>query len=380
MFVSPNRIKALKDLIILKLDILVASSEKLDSFIKNRSAADIADASALENDSSMMEALTFLINRIQESSTVNVEYLAALLGRVERMQQEITLIRMNLKAEYAIEHREYDSVEIDLMVHLYSFVPSRLALDIGANIGDTSKSLLETGYQVIAFEPNPLRFAQLQERLGNQEHLQLHCLSIGHTDMDVGSQAKEGFSSANAYQDPGSTLRNSLAAQSIPEDLPIPEELRLDESVPAKVRSLKSLHSSLKIPSEVGLLKIDAEGFCLEVVRGMGEQRYPVVVTKYRNLETPLIEEKTHNELADLVLEMRDRGYWWHLVIHRDEGKDEVGFYCNSPFAVPNSWGSVFFFQDRAVFSRALDWCSESIPRTDIGKARGAGSPRGSGL
>lgn len=358
MFMSPTRIKAIKDLVIEKLDVLIANSEKLDGFLENRSAAETADASALENDSSIMEALTFLINRIQEGSTVNVEYLAALLNRVERVQQEVAFIRASLKLENSSQYQTYDFVEVDLMIYLYSFLPSRVALDIGANIGDVTEGLLDAGYEVIAFEPNLPVFEQLQRRFGNRKGLQLHHLAIGRTDATMQLHIAEDFSPTNIYKD--STLYSSLILHSMP------EKLQFTRSSAVKVRSLESLHNSMEIPSEIGLLKIDAEGFDLEIIRGMGEQVYPVVVAEYWDKEMPFARGEAYNRLDDLVVEMRDRGYWWHIVVHRDEDKGDIGFYCNSPRSVPNSWGNIFFFREQSIFFQALSWCSKSIPRTSI--------------
>ncbi len=359
MFISPIRIKALKDLVIEKLDLLLANAERMDKFLDNQSAAETADASTLENDSSILEALTFLINRIQEGSSVNLEYLATLLSNVEQMHQEVTLIREDLKLERSPGYRPDGSVEIDLMSYLYSFMPNRFALDIGANVGKVSECLLETGYRVIAFEPNPLTFERLSERLDRHEGLQLHRFAIGRTDADMHLHIAEDFSPTNIGKD--ATLYSSLVMH------PLPCNLRFTHSADVKVRSLESLHYSLEIPNEVGLLKIAAVGFDLEIIQGMGEHRYPLVVCRYQDGAMFSTKGGAYSSLNRLVPEMRNRGYWWHIVIHRD--RDDIGFYCNSPHSFPGSWGSVFFFQEQAIFSQALSWCSKSIPSTNINQA-----------
>ncbi|MGH7916279.1 MAG: FkbM family methyltransferase, partial [Candidatus Binataceae bacterium] len=84
------------------------------------------------------------------------------------------------------------------------------------------------------------------------------------------------------------------------------------------MRSLESLRKAGEIPQVAGLLKIDTEGFGLEVIRGIGEGRFPVV-TEYWDA-AHVFGHSGQGRLEELVREMSARGYRWYIVIyHLDE-------------------------------------------------------------
>jgi FkbM family methyltransferase len=336
---NTNRIKAVKDLIFEKLDQLITHSEGILT----------ATTSSLENDSSMLEAMAHLIQR-------NTEALVLLLERTDRIQQYLNALSPELVNKRTMDYKSYDRVEIELMGYLYSFLPSRIAVDIGANIGEVSEHLLEVGYQVIAFEPFPPAFTQLNERLSRFKDFQCHQLALGRNNTEAQLHIAKDLTSVNHYKD--STLYSSLLKHSMPNDL------QFFDAITVQVRSLESLHHNQEIQEDIGLLKIDAEGFDLEIIRGMGNYRYAVVVAEYWDKNMLFALEGTKNQLDEIVAEMRSRGYHWHIIIHRDEGRNNIGFYCNSPHSIDNSWGNVFFFLDRSVFIQAMDWCSLNLPKT----------------
>jgi FkbM family methyltransferase len=250
--------------------------------------------------------------------------------------------------------------EVDLMAHLYSYLPSRTAVDIGANVGDVSNRLLEAGYEVYAFEPNSTVFYHLNDRLGR--HADFHCYpwALGSIDEARQLHIVSDLSGSNVYEDP--TLYSSLTLHSMPDDLVF------SRSVPVSVRSLESLHASRHVPVSPGLVKIDTEGFDLEVIRGMGPHRYPVVVAEYWDPAIPFGESGAMNRLDDMVKEMKGKGYHWYVVFYRIWGKEGVSFYCNHPRSVDHTYGNVFFFQDHNVFTQALLWCSAVLPATYVGR------------
>jgi hypothetical protein len=144
----------------------------------------------------------------------------------------------------------------------------------------------------------------------------------------------------------------------------MPSDLVFADSLEVTVKRLDTLHSAAIIPEQVGLVKIDAEGFDLKVVRGMGSHRYPVVVSEYWDSGIPFGGSKEVHSLEDMVGEMRSRHYHWHIVFYRIWGREGTRFYCNFPRSLEGAWGNVFFFQDYDVFSRARDWASTVFPPT----------------
>ncbi len=158
------------------------------------------------------------------------------------------------------------------------------------------------------------------------------------------------------YQD--STLYNSLMQHSLCEGLVF------TDSVNVTVKSLESLHKSSEIPTDISLVKIDTEGFDEEVLIGMGEHRYPVVMAEFWDAAIPFAESGAKNKLQGMVKTMKSKGYGWHIAIYRIWGNTEASYYCNHPYSIDNSWGNVFFFQDYDLFTEALKWCSATMPAT----------------
>jgi FkbM family methyltransferase len=246
--------------------------------------------------------------------------------------------------------------EAALMVYLYSYLPNRCALDIGANTGDVSEMLLDAGFEVHAFEPYLQVCDRLRDRLGARKSFHAHPLALGDADGTGTLHVASDTSGTDVYGD--STRYSSLVQHAMPPDL------AFTDNVEVAVRRLETLHSEASIPAQVGLVKIDTEGFDLKVVRGMGSHRYPVVVSEFWDSRIPFGGSEGVHTLADLVEAMRSRDYHWHIVFYRIWGREETRFYCNFPRSLEGAWGNVFFFQEYDVFSRARDWASSVFPPT----------------
>jgi FkbM family methyltransferase len=245
------------------------------------------------------------------------------------------------------------------MLYLYAYLPSRNAIDVGANAGQVSERLLETGYHVYAFEPFPPVFERLQERLGQRANFHAMQLALGSADDKMDLHIAKASPDSSRNYDP--TLYNSLSEH------PMLDDLLFDgTTIEVNVRSLESLSNSAAIPEEIGLLKIDAEGHDLDVIRGMGERQRPaVVVAEFWDANFVFGKPGERDRLEEMVRELKRREYHWHIVIYRaGEGGDNISFYCNQGRAIENSWGNAFFFRDYEIFKEALQWASSVLPPT----------------
>ena len=260
--------------------------------------------------------------------------------------------------QVCVETGEYGftNPETGLFSFLYSYLPERGALDIGANHGVVSEQLLKAGYEVYAFEPLPETYDNLVRRLGKRERFRAFPFALGSRETEMPLHVATDLSAGNVYGD--ASVYSSLAQHSMPADLPF------TSSRPVMVKTLAGLHDAGTLPSDIGLVKIDTEGYDLEVVRGMGERRYPVVATEFWDSEIPFGGSNQLYTVDSLVGEMRRRGYLWHIVLYRIWGQNQSGFYCNHDKSVPGTWGNVIFFRDYGVFSQAQSWCSAVLPRT----------------
>jgi FkbM family methyltransferase len=259
--------------------------------------------------------------------------------------------------QVCVETNDYalTNPEIGLLSFLYSYLPTRCVIDIGAHMGDVSEALLSTGYEVYAFEPSPAIYERLVERLGGRNGFHPLQLALGSNEGDMPLHSAVDTTSSNTYGD--ATVFSSLITHGMPEGL------RFNDTITVPVRTLQSLHAGGLVPELIGLVKIDTEGFDLEVIRGMGEYRYPVVTVEYWDSEIPFGRLGLLYTLGSMVAEMRSRGYLWHLVLYRIWGRNQMGFYCNHDRSLPNSWGNIFFFRDYDLFARAQTWCEAVLPR-----------------
>jgi FkbM family methyltransferase len=252
-------------------------------------------------------------------------------------------------------HFELENPDITLLTHLAPLLTNRTALDIGANIGAVSGRLLAAGYEVFAFEPFAPSFVRLNGSFGNDERFHAHQLAIGYSDTTMELHVAEDLSPESKYGNV--TVYHSLMPHSLPSDL------RFGSTVEVRVRSLDSLTRAKIIPAGPGLIKIDTEGYDLEVVRGMGDCSSEVLLAEFWDSEMVFGKSGAMNRLSDLVGELRQRGYCWHIVVYRTPDRP-ISFYSNQSQSVRDSWGNAVFFKDRGIFDEALHWCSAVLPPT----------------
>ncbi len=384
-----NRVKRVKDLFLEKLDLVIGQIEKvlinkldiinskLDNFSENNTKNSQAINNLLENDAFLLqfgidisqgvEILAASIKNIQAQQLLLLEKLESLQQikeqfATDQIESQTKLLLEKLeplqksKEKIIVDKSYFQNIERGLMNYLYSYLPNRTALDIGANKGDISDSLLKSGYKVYAFEPFLPVFEKLANRFIDNPNFHVFSLAVGSTDEILDLYIASDLTNSNVYED--STYYNSLIKHSLAEDLVF------TSTIPVNVTSLNTLHNSSKIPTEIGLVKIDTEGYDLEVIKGMGEHRYDVVVAEFWDSKFPFGQSNSKNLLEDMVKEMKQKDYNWYVVIYRIWGSSDVSYYCNYQYSVENSWGNVFFFQDYDIFNAALKWCSAIIPPT----------------
>lgn len=136
---------------------------------------------------------------------------------------------------------EYNPDETEKILGLASGV----CLDIGANIGVISQALLANGFRVMAFEPQPELFEILNE----------NCRAVGGEfvtfNTALGSAPGEAKMPKVQYSAKGNFGGLGIGDKSIYGDITVP------------VATIDSYH----FPN-VGFIKIDVEGFELEVLKG----------------------------------------------------------------------------------------------------------------
>jgi FkbM family methyltransferase len=341
---SENQVYLLKS----SIDTVQAAHRSIDTLETLRQSIVKSESAIAELNHSVAE-LNQSILRIGEDNQAHDSVYRQLLGQIYADVHSQKFIM-------ATDPSHFQAIDTELMVFLYSYLPYRLAIDVGANRGDVSERLLQAGFEVYAFEPFPPVLERLQERLANNPNFHSLPYALGAADETRDLHVAADLTENQIYDDP--TFYSSLACHSLAEGLVF------KESVPVTVKTLAGLHDTGEVPSQVGLVKIDTEGFDLEVIKGMGDFRYSVVVAEFWDPGFPFAQTGAMNYLKDMVPAMRQRGYSWHVIIYRIWGSHDISYYCNSDYSFEKSWGNVFFFRDYAVFSEALKWCNATMPAT----------------
>lgn len=379
-----STLKRIKDLFLQKLDFLLERQDNLlrkqDALLQKQDNTDASIKSILKSSIHVVEQQNQLLqnqHQLATNQSLDLQQQEVLRQQVNLLKQQCETRFNQLDAQFEeCRNQSFSSsashqvqivstgepgfdAESGLMSFLYSYLPSRVAIDIGANRGDIAERLLRSGFEVYAFEPFQPIFSQMKQRLSRYSHFHAFDCAIGATDGESTLHIAEDLSGKHKYENP--TLYSTLTPHSTMDDLQFTQQVKVS------VRSLDSLHHTAELPSEVGLVKIDTEGADLEVIRGMGDRRYPVIVSEYWDPSHPFGKSSPY-QLPDLIKEMRQRQYHWFIVVYHRQLHD-AGFYCNVPQSIEGTWGNIFFFQDHALFAQALNWCDAVLPKTYFGVA-----------
>lgn len=140
--------------------------------------------------------------------------------------------------------------------------PGDLVLDCGANLGEVTAVLAETGADVIAYEPDPWCLARLSERVAGLPNVTLVPAAVG-TANGRASLRRAGSFDANPK---GASLKSTL--------LPGARAMDDAEAVDVAVIDLPALIRDLVAErGEVALIKLDVEGAELAILEALLDTR-----------------------------------------------------------------------------------------------------------
>ena len=255
-----------------------------------------------------------------------VEQLKEALSKVDELRQQIGQLQRPSRLDEFADRQMHRQAELLLLGHLAPYLESNVAIDVGANTGDSAQALLDAGFSVFAFEPYPSLYQKLVERFAEERDFTAFDLAIGPAD---------------------GTARLK----------PSRETPATDEGSEVEQRTLESLQRSRQIPGELGVLKISAGGDEVQTVLGLGSLRPLVIVAEFREEEPLVGGGKASGSLRSLATETRERGYKFNLSIYRAAGAEKAHFLSNTLRVPDGSRGNVFFFAEAPLFEKALTWC-----------------------
>ena len=169
-------------------------------------------------------------------------------------------------------------------------VSGMTCIDLGANVGYYTKKLAEHAKCVIAFEPDPWAFNELQENVAGYRNVTLLKAAAGTVDKYTSLYRHKAFEeNPKCY---------SVSSSIIPEKKNIDAKQRIEIEQIDFVRFLEELDES------IGILKIDIEGAETELLERLFQK--PELVNRIRFLFAETHERQTRSHKFRLSAIRRD--------------------------------------------------------------------------
>jgi len=190
---------------------------------------------------------------MSEESSVDQDVVTRLRNRVKR-----------LRGRLEKETRQAESIGF-LNGVVATLRPGDLVVDCGANVGKITSQLAESGADVVAFEPDPWAFEQLQAATA-------HFANVTRINAAVGTEAGQLtlYRSASFDENPGKQSESSsLMADARSIDAK-------GEAIPVEVIDFPAwLQARLDEGRRVALVKMDIEGAELDLMEVLLDRRLP---------------------------------------------------------------------------------------------------------
>ncbi len=135
-----------------------------------------------------------------------------------------------------------------------------IVFDCGANVGDVTVQLAQSGAQVHAFEPDPVAFARLSERFSEVDNVTLHNVAVGTQDGVAPLMRAHDFKDDPAAKSSRSTI---VAGGHLMAD-------QADTTTQVKTVDLPRLiRETAAENGQIAFLKMDIEGAELDILEAM---------------------------------------------------------------------------------------------------------------
>lgn len=240
-----------------------------------------------------------------------------------------------------------------LLEFLLPRLQDRNLLDVGAHRGVFTAEMLRIGFDCIhAFEPHPGLSRALAEEYESDPRVTVHPLALSETEGPAVLHLVERFSNDSGEVDP--LLFSSLSRHNMPPGLEFSGEVAID------CRSLSSLTAAGAVPASAAVLKIDAEGCDLSVMKGMpGGTPYEIIISEFWSedfvFSTPGVP--TQQEVRAF---MAGQGYP-HLISIVRKSDGSLCFTANMLPRIPQVWGNTMYFRDQHLFDAAYAFMANTM-------------------
>lgn len=154
------------------------------------------------------------------------------------------------------------------------FKSSEICIDCGANVGNVTEQMANTGAEVYSFEPNPFAFKILSERFTNNK--KVHCINKGVWDRN--GKMKLFFHENSSEDEIKWSTGSSI--------LEFKKNVITEKFIEIEVIDL--IEFIRKLDKKISILKIDVEGAECEILERIIEERI------YEDIEKIFVETHDH--------------------------------------------------------------------------------------
>ena len=234
-------------------------------------------------------------NSIEDLSKIVVEELPSLTfkDRLSRLKQNFKYRYLPFRLYHRIrcyKYAKYRNPELKLITSLVT--KDQISIDIGANLGLFTDFMSKASKHVFAFEPNPYPLENLKHLI--DKNVTILPIALGNTNGPTEIRIPHH---ANGWSSNGASLASKTEESG--------------KLINIQCRKLDSLNLE-----NIGLIKIDVEGFEIEVLKGARE-------TLLKNKPAMIIEnESVHTEDTNQLFSiMTELGYEKYICNSRGELK-----------------------------------------------------------
>lgn len=169
-----------------------------------------------------------------------------------------------------------------------------LVLDVGANDGSYGREIRDRGYEgaIISFEPNPAAYARLKSKIRNDFYWEAYPFALGEKEeeLDLAIAENDVMSSFKPLTEFGKEAVRSQVGRT-----------------KCRILTLDRFLADNPHPQKNIYLKIDTQGYELEVLRGASESLQTITAVQ---AETSLIHTYANEaDWIDFLLWMRERNF-----------------------------------------------------------------------
>ena len=245
-------------------------------------------------------------------------------------------------------------VEHALLKHLCAHIPERIGVDVGVFRGAYLNLFRQAGFRAFGFEPIPSRVAELRRKWAHDPMVTIERVALSDEDGLADIHLGDWKIAEEQALNPGD-LFNTL------ERRPDNDVLTFSGALSVARRRLAWFVEVGLIPHDIGVLKIDAEGHDLAVLRGAWPHLGRVTLCEYWSSDFLFSGGAAKNDLSHYEDFFADKADMQALVLGRDAAHPALFYQVNPRETARNSWGNILFTTDAALFAEATAWCEEII-------------------